>query len=230
VPPRPAAVVRFEVFVFRSLPKDTLLNRLESACTWFWAFRSPDPTERDHARPPDALTMATEAHLTRARGHTRTLALLAILLLLCVAVVVFPVIIMQPFVHQAALPLSLALFVQRWAPWITIVGFLSGMVLAARSRTHPSERFANLKNVLLVAAVAGLGLCVWASRINVYEMRFRPPGNVQLVPAAQALVRPDDMVLVVGINGDDRAYPVLQMAYHHLVNDVVGAVPIVSTY
>ena len=140
MPPRPAAVVRFEVFVFRRLPKDTLLNRLESACTWFWAFRSPDPAERDHARSPDALTMATEAQLTRARGHTRTLALLGILLLLCVAVVVFPVIIMQPFVRQAALPLSLALFVERWAPWITIVGFLSGMVLAARSRTHQIGR------------------------------------------------------------------------------------------
>jgi hypothetical protein len=158
------------------------------------------------------------------------LVLLGFLLLLCFAVVVFPIIIMQPFVPQAALPLSLALFVQRWAPWITIVGFLTGMVLAARSRAHRSERFASLKNVLLVAAVAGLGLCVWASRVNVYEIRFLPVGNVQLVPAGQAIVRPDDMVIVVSINGDDRAYPVLQMAYHHLVNDVVGGVPIVSTY
>jgi len=174
--------------------------------------------------------MATEVQLTKARGHGRTLALVGILLLLCVAVVLSPVIIMQPFVRQAALPLSLALFVQRWAPWITIVGFLSGMVLAARSRAHHNERFAPLKNILLVAAVAGLGLCAWASRVNVYEIRFQPPGNVHLVPAAQASVRPDDMVLVVSINGDDRAYPVLQMAYHHLVNDVVGGVPIVSTY
>src|SRR5262245_39657096 len=157
--------------------------------------------------------MATEVQLRRARGHARTLGLVGILLLLCVAVVVFPIIIMQPFVRQAALPLSLALFVQRWAPWITIVGFLSGVVLAAQSRAHPSERFATLKNVLLVAAVAGLGLCVWASRVNVYEMLFRPPGNVHLVPAEKASVRPDDMVLVVSINGDDRAYPVLQMAY-----------------
>jgi hypothetical protein len=174
--------------------------------------------------------MATEVQLKRARGHARTLALLGILLFLCAAVVASPIIIMQPFVRQAALPLSLALFVQRWAPWITMVGFLTGMVLAARSRADRSERFANLKNVLLVAAVAGLGLCAWASRVNVYEMRFRPPGNVHLVPAAQASVRPDDMVLVVSINGDDRAYPVLQMAYHHLVNDIVGGVPIVSTY
>src|SRR5262249_61146158 len=104
--------------------------------------------------------MATEVQLARARGHARTLALVGILLLLCVAIVVFPVIIMQPFVRQAALPLSLALFVQRWAPWITIVGFLGGMVLAARSGTHPSGRFVSLKNVLLVASVACFGICV----------------------------------------------------------------------
>ena len=174
--------------------------------------------------------MATEVQLKRAGSHTGAWTLLGLLLFLCVAVVVFPLIIMQPFVGQAALPLRLALFVQRWAPWITIVGFLSGVVPAARSWAHRGERFVILKNVLLVAAVVGLGLCVWASRVNVYEMRFRPVGNVHLVPAAQATVRPEDMVLAVRINGDDRAYPILQMAYHHVINDVVGGVPIVSTY
>src|SRR5215813_13462151 len=109
--------------------------------------------------------MATDVQLKRARGHALTLALLGILLLLCVAVVAFPLIILQPFARQAALPLSLALFILRWAPWITLVAFLSGMVLAALSRILPGERFANLKNVLLVAAVAGLGLCAGASRI-----------------------------------------------------------------
>jgi hypothetical protein len=39
-----------------------------------------------------------------------------------------------------------------------------------------------------------------------------------------------DMVLTVSINGDARAYPVREMAYHHIVNDVVGGVPIAATY
>jgi hypothetical protein len=38
------------------------------------------------------------------------------------------------------------------------------------------------------------------------------------------------MVIAVEIAGDAVAYPVRQMAYHHLVNDVVGGRPVVSTY
>lgn len=174
--------------------------------------------------------MPPTAELKKTKTYAVTWTLLGLLLFICVAILVFPIIIMYPFARQAALPLSLALFLQRWAPWITIVGLLSGVVLAARSWAHRGERFVILKNVLLVAAVAGLGLCAWASRVNVFAMKFRPLENVRMVPAGQASLRPDDMVIVVSINGDDRAYPVLQMAYHHVVNDVVGGVPIVSTY
>ena len=39
-----------------------------------------------------------------------------------------------------------------------------------------------------------------------------------------------DMVMAVELNGDAVAYPVLQMAYHHIVNDVVGGRPITATY
>ena len=34
----------------------------------------------------------------------------------------------------------------------------------------------------------------------------------------------------VKINGDAAAYPVRQMAYHHIVQDVVGGTPITTTY
>jgi hypothetical protein len=40
----------------------------------------------------------------------------------------------------------------------------------------------------------------------------------------------DDIVLAVKINGESAAYPVRLMAYHHLVEDVVGGTPIVATY
>jgi Protein of unknown function (DUF3179) len=157
-------------------------------------------------------------------------ALLGTLLLCCVAILVFPIFIIRPFVHQSALPLSLALIVKRWAPWFTFLAFLAGAVLMVRAWARRGERLRILKNAVMLAAVTALGLSVWASRINIYEHMFAPASNVRFITAGQASLRPGDMVIAVNINGAARAYPVLQMAYHHVLNDVVGGVPIVSTY
>ena len=39
-----------------------------------------------------------------------------------------------------------------------------------------------------------------------------------------------EMVLALNFNHDARAYPISEMAYHHIVNDVVGGVPVAVTY
>jgi hypothetical protein len=39
-----------------------------------------------------------------------------------------------------------------------------------------------------------------------------------------------EMILAVSFGSDARAYPILQMAYHHVLNDVVNGVPIAVTY
>jgi hypothetical protein len=41
---------------------------------------------------------------------------------------------------------------------------------------------------------------------------------------------PDEMVLGVELAGEARAYPLAQMAYHHVVNDVIGGNPYLVTY
>ena len=41
---------------------------------------------------------------------------------------------------------------------------------------------------------------------------------------------PDDMILGVIKNGDIRAYPVMQAAYHHVINDTVGGEPYLVTF
>jgi len=38
------------------------------------------------------------------------------------------------------------------------------------------------------------------------------------------------MILAVRFGGDARAYPIREMAYHHIVNDVVEDVPVAVTY
>jgi hypothetical protein len=38
------------------------------------------------------------------------------------------------------------------------------------------------------------------------------------------------MVIAVRFGSDARAYPINMMGYHHIVNDVVGGIPVVVTY
>jgi hypothetical protein len=38
------------------------------------------------------------------------------------------------------------------------------------------------------------------------------------------------MVMGIEVNGLALAYPIRQMAYHHVVNDMFGTTPVVVTY
>jgi Protein of unknown function (DUF3179) len=38
------------------------------------------------------------------------------------------------------------------------------------------------------------------------------------------------MILAVHFGADARAYPIREMAYHHVLNDVVNGVPVAVTY
>lgn len=55
---------------------------------------------------------------------------------------------------------------------------------------------------------------------------YRP----QFVPAGQARLRADELVLGVELNGEARAYPITVLNSREMVNDVVGGVPILATW
>ena len=60
---------------------------------------------------------------------------------------------------------------------------------------------------------------------------FNPLANAAYAKTSEAgFVADNDIVMAVEINGEAAAYPIRQMAYHHLVEDVVGGTPIVATY
>jgi hypothetical protein len=76
----------------------------------------------------------------------------------------------------------------------------------------------------------GVG-AAWLSHQNHFEWMFASLPSAQYVHARDVrFLDNPDMVVAVEINGDAVAYPVRQMAYHHLLNDQVGGVPVVSTY
>ena len=60
---------------------------------------------------------------------------------------------------------------------------------------------------------------------------FKPINKPEYARAAEASnVADSDMVMAVEINGETAAYPIREMAYHHVVEDVVGGVPLAATY
>jgi hypothetical protein len=74
------------------------------------------------------------------------------------------------------------------------------------------------------------GVCAWFAHQNHFEWLFNPNPDDSYATIDEAdFVAGNDMVLAVEINGDHVAYPVRLLAYHHLINDVVGGTPVVST-
>ena len=43
-------------------------------------------------------------------------------------------------------------------------------------------------------------------------------------------VHPKDLVLGISLNGENKAYPISMMWFHHVANDIVGGEPVAITY
>jgi Protein of unknown function (DUF3179) len=145
-----------------------------------------------------------------------------------VAVIAFPTFYIMPFKPQKASVMALALQARAVAPLVTtITAVLSAamaIALVVRSRRWWSR-------TLAVLALAPIGLATWFAHQNHFEWMFNPLESPRYVSADKAkFVKPDDVVMAVEIGGEAVAYPVRQIGYHHVVNDVIGRRPIVATY
>lgn len=68
------------------------------------------------------------------------------------------------------------------------------------------------------------------ARLNYFEWMFHPVSSAQFEAASASKLDKSEMILAVRYGDDARAYPIREMAYHHVLNDVVGSVPIAVTY
>ena len=145
-----------------------------------------------------------------------------------IAVVVVPLVLDQPFGSQTARTLEAVYAMRRWSPILTVLGVAALAVLAAISlrRRRTGLALVGFAGALMLAIAAA-----WFARQNPFEWMFNPLPQPQFVAAAKAtFVEPNDLVLAVSVDGDAAAYPIRQMAYHHLVNDRIGRTPAVVTY
>ncbi len=165
--------------------------------------------------------------MARSEANSRWVFVLLILFsLIAIACFAYPLYVIWPFRYQGQTELGLALALKRIAPWLSIVSAAVSVVVLAIlwSRLRTRKRIAAVTFVVLA------GVACYASRVNIYELMFHPAGTPQFVSADHAKVDGDDMMLAVSIDHQSRAYPIREMAYHHIVNDTLAGEPIVATY
>lgn len=143
------------------------------------------------------------------------------------AIVAAPVWIIQPFKAQTDRGLAIAYAMRRWSPVITIVAVIISFLLVGWL-WRGTRWFAKAALVILLLPLLA---ATWFARQNHFEWMFNPLPRAAYANANEAsFIGNADMVLAVENNGEAVAYPVRLMAYHHVVQDVVGGTAIIATY
>jgi hypothetical protein len=143
-----------------------------------------------------------------------------------IGLLLIPAFVIRPFTHQSPGPLWLAMALRQRAPLGTLIAGLACLIFAfALWRTVGRWRKSLLVLILLVVTFSMV-----MARLNYFEWMFHPIAGAQFVAQSQSKLDPKEMIMAVNLGGEARAYPISQMAYHHVLNDVVAGVPIAVTY
>jgi len=160
---------------------------------------------------------------------TRRLMWLALVLVVLAAFawVFIPVWTIMPFKAQTSEGLNLSYTLRRWSPVATLTALATSALLVVLL-WRGARRWTKAALVLLLVPVLA---SAWFARQNHFEWMFKPLEQSAYVAADKVdFVRDDEMVLAVEVKGDAVAYPIRQLAYHHVVEDTVGDLPVVATY
>jgi Protein of unknown function (DUF3179) len=144
------------------------------------------------------------------------------------AVVFFfiPAFIIRPFHHQTPPALALAMSLRQRAPWATLAAGLVSLLFALILWPTVSRS----RKIILASAMVVVALSAVMSRLNYFEWMFHPVDAPQFDSASASKLDKGEMILAVRYGTDARAYPIREMAYHHVLNDVVSGVPVAVTY
>jgi Protein of unknown function (DUF3179) len=146
--------------------------------------------------------------------------------LMTIALFFFPAFVIRPFAYQAPRALLWAMAIRQLAPIGTLfAGLLSLALASVLWRTVGIWRRIALTIAMLLVAFSAV-----MARINYFEWMFHPVDDVRFEGITQNNLEAGEMIMAVRFGNDARAYPISEMAYHHIVNDVVGGVPVAVTY
>jgi hypothetical protein len=146
--------------------------------------------------------------------------------LITIGLFFIPAFIIRPFRYQAPRALQFALALRQHAPLGTLIAALACFLFAlALWRTVGWWRKSLLVLTLLVVMFSAV-----MARLNYFEWMFHPIAGPQFLAQSASKLDAKEMILAVRLGDHARAYPISQMAYHHVLNDVVAGVPIAVTY
>ena len=137
-----------------------------------------------------------------------------------------PALIIRPFHHQTASALALAMSLRQRAPWGTLIAAIVCVIFAVSLWQASNLR----RRIALCSVLLLVGLSAVMSRVNYFEWMFHPVDSPQFESEAASKLDAGEVILAVRFGADARAYPIREMAYHHILNDVVNGVPVAVTY
>lgn len=159
-------------------------------------------------------------------GNRKLWLLLGLLAALSLSLFLIPAFVIRPFRYQSESALARAIAVKRIAPILTLAT-LVGVLALGWQLWRSSSRILRTGIAVALALSAASAVMV---RQNYFEWMFRPITAAGFVSAGDARLSDKGMVMAVRIGPEARAYPIMQMAYHHILNDTVAGVPIAVTY
>jgi Protein of unknown function (DUF3179) len=143
-----------------------------------------------------------------------------------IALFFIPAFIIRPFRYQTPRALLLAMTLRQGAPIGTLIaGSLCFVLVFALWRT--ARRWGK---ALLVVTMLLVTFSAVMARVNYFEWMFHPIDGAQFLSQGDSKLDAKEVIMAVRLGSDERAYPISQMAYHHVLNDVVAGVPIAATY
>jgi hypothetical protein len=151
---------------------------------------------------------------------------LFVLAVITLAVLAAPVLILHPFKEETLRGLTIAYGLKRWGLLIDLLAIAAAIVVAMRLWSGRWWR----KTIVSIAVIVMIAASALA-RFNHFEKMFRPLPQPKFAAVSDAkFVDAGDMVMTVAHGAEAAAYPIRQLAYHHIVQDVVGGLPLVVTY
>ena len=145
--------------------------------------------------------------------------------LTCIGWFFIPAFIIRPFTHQSSVGLTLAMALRQRAPWGTLA-----TALVCLAFVFVLWRTVKWMRLVLTFVMVLVTFSAVMSRLNYFEWMFHPIPSAQFESASASKLDKTEMILAVRYGSDARAYPIREMAYHHVLNDVVGDVPVAVTY